>query len=152
MDIIFSERLLEERKRLGLSQEVMAAFGSVQKRAQIYYEQGERMPDARYLAGISSAGVDVLYLVTGKRTPSERNALNKEEQALIAAWQAADEQGKNALLAMLAAINKPPTPAAKQKAGKQSIQIAGTVHTGATLNTGTISHHAARKSSTAKKR
>lgn len=64
----FGERLQEERKRLGLNQTQFAAFGGVLLRAQVYYEKGERRPDVDYLMGISAAGVDVCYILTGVRS------------------------------------------------------------------------------------
>lgn len=60
-----SERLREERKRLGLSQEAFGALGGVKKLAQIKYEQGKRKPDAQYFEGIAAAGADVAYILTG---------------------------------------------------------------------------------------
>lgn len=62
-----ADRLLEERNRLGMNQTEFAQLGSVGKTTQINYEKGERFPDAAYLAAVASAGVDVLYVVTGKR-------------------------------------------------------------------------------------
>jgi len=41
----------------------------VQKRAQINYEKDERQPDAAYLAAVAEAGADVLYVLTGQRSP-----------------------------------------------------------------------------------
>jgi len=66
----FSERLREERKRLGLSQAVLAQLGGVRARAQGNYENGERSPDAEYLSRIARAGVDVHYVITGQRVAS----------------------------------------------------------------------------------
>ncbi len=65
----FSARLTEERIRLGLNQTDFGALGGVKKQAQFNYEKGERTPDAAYLASISKAGVDVLYVITGQRLP-----------------------------------------------------------------------------------
>lgn len=134
MDILFSERLVQERKRLGLSQETLAAFGQVQKRAQNYYEQGERLPDVRYLAGISSVGVDLLYLVLGKRTPLTHESLSEAEEALVRLWRGADAAKQAALETLLAAFAAPAAP--KQTAGARSIQIAGALGAGSILSTG----------------
>lgn len=60
-------RLSGERHRLGLTQEQFAKIGGVQRRAQAHYEAGKRTPDANYLAAISEGGVDVVYLLTGRR-------------------------------------------------------------------------------------
>jgi transcriptional regulator with XRE-family HTH domain len=61
-------RLKAERKRLGLSQEALGARGGVATNAQGNYEGDKRTPDANYLAGVSAAGVDVLYVLTGQKT------------------------------------------------------------------------------------
>lgn len=68
-------RLSGERHRLGLTQEQFAKLGGVQRRAQAHYEAGKRTPDANYLAAISGGGVDVIYLLTGRR---ERPPMNSD--------------------------------------------------------------------------
>lgn len=81
-----ADRLLEERNRLGMNQTEFAQLGSVGKTTQINYEKGERFPDAAYLAAVASVGVDVLYVVTGKRdggaslSPSENELLTRLRQ------------------------------------------------------------------------
>lgn len=60
-------RLREERKRLGLSQREMGQLGGVAANAQGKYESGERVPKADYLSALASVGVDVLYVLTGRR-------------------------------------------------------------------------------------
>ncbi|WP_282395759.1 helix-turn-helix transcriptional regulator [Pseudomonas sp. PS01298] len=62
-----TQRLREERLRLGLTQSELAAFGGVKVNAQNVYERGIRVPNAIYLANIAKAGVDVLYVLTGGR-------------------------------------------------------------------------------------
>lgn len=66
----FGARLQEERERLALNQTDFAEIGGVKKRAQVNYESGERSPDADYLARLAGAGVDVLYVLTGRRDPT----------------------------------------------------------------------------------
>ena len=61
-------RLVEERNRLGMTQEAFGAAGGVLKRAVAHYEKGERVPDASFLDGISRAGADVQYVITGQRS------------------------------------------------------------------------------------
>lgn len=61
------DRLIEERERLRLNQDQMAAAGGMKKRAYCYYESGERAPDAAFLAGIAKFGADIGYIVTGER-------------------------------------------------------------------------------------
>lgn len=62
-----SDRLKEERLRLGLSQSDFADVGGAHRKSQGNYESGERFPDAQYLSAISAAGADVQYIVTGQR-------------------------------------------------------------------------------------
>lgn len=63
------ERLREERKRLGMSQEAFGALAGVKTNAQFNYEAGNRSPDSDYLSALAKHGVDVLYVLTGRRTP-----------------------------------------------------------------------------------
>ena len=63
------KRLKSERERLGLSQVLFAAAGGSSKPSQVRYEKGERYPDGAYLQRISGIGVDVLYVLTGQKTP-----------------------------------------------------------------------------------
>lgn len=68
MDTI-GERLKSERERLKLSQPEFAQLGGVGKLSQIRYESGERSPDGNYLSLLSNHGVDIVYVLTGVRTP-----------------------------------------------------------------------------------
>lgn len=61
------KRIREERLRLGMIQQAFGAAGGVQTDAQYKYESGLRVPKADYLAGISEAGADFYYVITGKR-------------------------------------------------------------------------------------
>lgn len=61
------ERLREERERVGISQTELGKIGGVVKKTQIDYEKGASAPNASYLAAVDGAGIDVLYVVTGRR-------------------------------------------------------------------------------------
>jgi transcriptional regulator with XRE-family HTH domain len=63
-----NERLVEERKRLGLKQVDIASSTGVTERTQQHYEAGSRTPDAEYLAKAAKLGIDVQYVVTGQRS------------------------------------------------------------------------------------
>lgn len=106
MDVQLCERLLEERKRLGLTQEQMAKAGGVVKRTYCNYEAGEREPSSSFLASIKAAGVDIGYLLFGVMeiddlgtTPSESRLLNLYRQC--------SDDNKNALEAMALALANP---------------------------------------------
>ena len=77
------ERLKEERQRLGLNQSDFAALAGVTKNSQLNYEKGERSPDTAYLAAVAESGVDVQYVVTGKRTPDPSDSLSAAEADLL---------------------------------------------------------------------
>jgi transcriptional regulator with XRE-family HTH domain len=95
------QRLREERERLGLSQERFAAVGGVQKRAQINYESGERVPDAHYLEGIALLGVNLLYVVTGTRDAEPPPAVTAEERLLLDYYRDAQPALRKAAVAAL---------------------------------------------------
>lgn len=75
-------RLRNERERLALSQPAMAEICGVTMRSQRNYEKDERLPDAGYLAAATRANVDVMYVLTGQRSPG-LPSLTPEETALI---------------------------------------------------------------------
>lgn len=65
-----SQRLLEERKRLGFkSQEKMATALGVPSRTYWDREHGNVLPDAEFLATFCEIGGDAMYLLTGRRSP-----------------------------------------------------------------------------------
>jgi transcriptional regulator with XRE-family HTH domain len=68
-------RLSWERHRLGLSQEEMATRGGVRRQTQAHYEKDLSAPDGAYLAAIADLGVDVIYVLIGRR---ERPPLNQD--------------------------------------------------------------------------
>lgn len=76
-------RLQEERKRLGLNQDVFAAQVGVAKRTLAGYEGGAGDVGALVLAHAAAIGVDVLYVVTGQRTPEVTSSFNGDEIDLV---------------------------------------------------------------------
>lgn len=76
-------RLLEERKRIGLSQVSFAERGRVGKHSQINYEADRRSPDGNYLKAISDAGADITYILTGVRIPNELRRIAEGAQGLV---------------------------------------------------------------------
>lgn len=91
---MFTDRLREERERLGLSQTAMAMCADVTKMSQINYEKGARSPDAKYLDAIARAGVDVLYILTGRR---EREVSRLDDRARLALAIEAVEEGLSSI-------------------------------------------------------
>jgi transcriptional regulator with XRE-family HTH domain len=93
-----SDRLKEERKRLGRTQAALAEIGNVSRASQIDWEKGITYPNAEYLARIADAGADVQYIVTGVRRLDNLSAL---EQALLTAARAAPDLVGEALTVLL---------------------------------------------------
>ena len=78
----FIERFLEERRRLKLSQEELADAVGISKRSIGNYERGERNPDAEVLLKLGEVGMNVCYLLTGKRI-SSRLGLEPMQRAVL---------------------------------------------------------------------
>lgn len=67
----FPERLLTERKRMGLSQEEFGKLGNVSKTAQYLYESARNWPTLEYLEALRMGGVDVAYIASGVRSTQQ---------------------------------------------------------------------------------
>jgi transcriptional regulator with XRE-family HTH domain len=80
----FGTRLAEERKRLGYRQGAFAALVGTDVPKQSLYENGHRELRAPYLSRIAAAGVDVTYVITGRR--SEGFSFGDDADALLAAY------------------------------------------------------------------
>lgn len=107
MEMNIGERLREERKRLAMDQATFGAIGGVKALAQHTYESGKRSPDARYLEAVAAAGADVLYIVTGIRSLSDKD-LEADLERYGMAWET--------LELALEATGRKMNPAKKRKA------------------------------------
>ncbi|MBC2676868.1 helix-turn-helix domain-containing protein [Pseudomonas baltica] len=90
-------RLREERERLELTQREFGQVGGVEPNAQGKYENGERSPRADYLAAVSTIGVDVLYVVLGRRTPLAEQALSGREENVLETYRTLPTSGQAVL-------------------------------------------------------
>ncbi|AKJ27274.1 helix-turn-helix domain-containing protein [Caldimonas brevitalea] len=61
------QRLLEERVRLGLTQQALADTIGAPRVSFVKYEAGQSSPAAETLVALEGAGVDVRYVLTGLR-------------------------------------------------------------------------------------
>jgi len=125
-----ADRLKEERTRLALTQDQMAAAAGLNRTAQIRYEKGERNPDTDYLAAVAAAGVDVGYVVTGVAS----SAIAKDESELLRRYRAASPEVRAAVLGALG-ILAVPTPSGVQ------IGTASQVITGGDVNQSNAQFH-----------
>jgi transcriptional regulator with XRE-family HTH domain len=80
----FGSRLAEERKRLGLKQAEFAEQAGTDVPKQSLYENDRRELRAAYLSRIAAAGVDVLYVLTGRR--GEGKWLEEDASAMLSAF------------------------------------------------------------------
>jgi transcriptional regulator with XRE-family HTH domain len=80
----FGARLKEERRRLGFKQAEFAALVGTDAPKQSLYENNHRALRAAYLARLAPVGVDLAYVVTGRR--SEGVPLGDETSAFLTAY------------------------------------------------------------------
>lgn len=71
VDPNFVQRLRDERERLGLTQAHFAQLGGVSRLAQWKYENGDNVPSVEYLLALVKSGVDVIYLIRGRRVSDQ---------------------------------------------------------------------------------
>ena len=107
MDI--STRLQEERKRLGLTQESVAAQLGATKRSVINWEGGAALPGAEVLARYAAAGADVLYILTGQHAGGVKPAptLTAEEETMLSYFRDASKEVRRAALGALLGASAP---------------------------------------------
>lgn len=97
-------RLRDERLRIGLHQYSLAAVGGVKPNAQVKYENGRRLPRGDYLAAIAVTGIDLLFILTGKRSVG-LTQLSSHEKAFISAYRDIENDDKHLLSHLLFRLN-----------------------------------------------
>jgi transcriptional regulator with XRE-family HTH domain len=80
----FGTRLAEERRRLGLKQGEFAKLVGTNVPKQSLYENNKRELRASYLSRLPEAGVDVVYVLTGRR--GGEGSLGHGASALLTAY------------------------------------------------------------------
>lgn len=91
----FGTRLAEERKRLGLKQAEFADLVGTDVPKQSLYENDRRELRADYLARLAHADVDIVYVLTGKR--SEGDWLEEGPSELLSCYLALPSEMQDAL-------------------------------------------------------
>jgi transcriptional regulator with XRE-family HTH domain len=92
----FGQRLREERERRQLTQKEFAELGGIKRVTQHLYELSERFPDVRYLEALSQHGVDVAYLVLGRRVAGTADGVQVSPEVLDEIYCAVEELGRDA--------------------------------------------------------
>ncbi len=100
----FGARLAEERKRLGLKQAEFASLVGTDVPKQSLYENDRRELRADYLSRLAAAKVDVVYVLTAKR--SEGAWLGEEASQLLSAYLALPDDMQEALLRLVGDLNR----------------------------------------------
>lgn len=78
---MLGKRISDERQRLGMSLTEFAKRVGVHRNTQTRYESGERSPDSSYLDSLQEIGVDVSYVLAGRKKSAE-DALEEEYSEL----------------------------------------------------------------------
>jgi transcriptional regulator with XRE-family HTH domain len=98
----FGSRLAEERKRLGLKQGEFADLVGTAVPKQSLYENDRRELRADYLARLADAGVDIVYVLTGRR--NEGDWLGRGPSDLLTDYLALPPDMQQALEAFVRAL------------------------------------------------
>jgi transcriptional regulator with XRE-family HTH domain len=78
------DRLREERERLRMTQEELGkALGLKSKQVQSNYERNISSPDNDYWRGAADLGVDIYYVLTGKRIIDQNKHSNFAKLELV---------------------------------------------------------------------
>jgi transcriptional regulator with XRE-family HTH domain len=91
----FGSRLAEERKRLGLKQAEFADLVGTDVPKQSLYENDRRELRADYLARLAERGVDIVYVLTGRR--NENKWLGHGPSDLLSSYLALPPEMQQAL-------------------------------------------------------
>lgn len=100
----FGARLAEERKRLGLKQAEFASLVGTDVPKQSLYENDRRELRADYLSRLAAAKVDVVYVLTAKR--SEGAWLGQEASQLLSAYLGLPDDLQEAVLRLVGDLNR----------------------------------------------
>lgn len=98
------QRLREERERLGMSQPNFAAIAGTTKQTLFSWETGKTAPDGFQIAALAAQGVDILYVLTGQRSPSIP-AADPAEQVLLDSYRRCGAQAKQNLIQTAALLS-----------------------------------------------
>nr|WP_228738565.1 XRE family transcriptional regulator [Xanthomonas euvesicatoria] len=77
----------------------MADACGISKWAQLYFEKDQNMPGGAYLLAAHARGVDILYVLL-----EQRMELDPSEAALVAAFRAASNEVRAAILSNLGSV------------------------------------------------
>jgi transcriptional regulator with XRE-family HTH domain len=100
----FGKRLADERRRLGLKQAEFAKLVGANVPKQSLYENDKRELRASYLARLPEVGVDVVYVLTGRR--GEQGQVDQGASDLLTAYLALPVELQQATEALARALRE----------------------------------------------
>ncbi|MBC3475699.1 MULTISPECIES: helix-turn-helix domain-containing protein [Pseudomonas] len=99
-------RLREERLRFGLSQTDFSKMLGVSRRTQTLYENDGRDPGGLYLYKAQEFGVDVHYVLTGRRESAPLEELSGEAKELLAIFNSLVDRDRDFILRIAETLTK----------------------------------------------
>jgi len=93
--VLFGERIISERKRLGLTQAQAADICGVSRGMWLRYEKDKASMGSEILALFAEAGADVGYILTGRSAPPRD--LTPREAALLDNYRHSPEDARRNL-------------------------------------------------------
>lgn len=126
MNLQISERIREERERLGIGQRELVERAGLKIRTYANYELGETTPTADAIIKLGDAGIDVMYLLTGRRSEP---CLMAHEQALLDLFRKLDERGRGAVFGAAYGYTNPASMSFTIGIGTVSVNAAHSVVT-----------------------
>ncbi len=121
----YGARLRAARVESGLNQTEFAKLGGVSLGSQTNYELQKSEPPIGYLIALGEAGIDVQFIVTGKRSAAQ---LSERESALITNCRTLSDDFVEALLALARAGTGTGLHGTPRTSG--DLQHGGTLHDG----------------------
>lgn len=107
-----------ERSRLGLSQSALAEIGGVSRETQINYEKdGGSTPNCVYLTLALAKGLDVMYILTGKRASADWS-LDPMQRSLLNDFERCSPEQQIQLVKHVALVAEGVKPAVRKKKKK----------------------------------
>ena len=114
----FSNRLKEERKKIGLTQAQIAEKCGVSMRMWGDYERGISQPKAEQLFLFKQAGIDIDYVMSGNYSDSFKlDATTEAEQELLTLFRQASELGRAVILSAARGADKKAVEIAAREVG-----------------------------------
>ncbi len=103
-------RLREQRELLGMSQADFGAMADVTRGSQAEYELGKRPFSASYIIAVQARGVDMNYVLTGKRSIEN---LSEEQARLLHALNTMPPEDRETVLRVALSFTNRAPPEAK---------------------------------------